>query len=258
MSICDLCKNDEELQVSHIIPNTFFKRMKKHSNQSIQLDMQPESQVEYTQESWSEKLLCRNCEQLINEFDSYVGAFTYNPRRVNVTSNKTNKDFRLFSNVDYKKLRLFQLSLIYRASLAQGKAYQHISLSETHMEQIRDSLLRKEPFSDQFLGCQMKLIWNPEKNSPFKGYVAVPIPEANKNNLVVYFIFGNFSWEFYLPKFSFKQKRDSFYVRDNGILKVPIIPFYQYPPIIKGCLTMFKKHEQGLYKFEYNKPIKQD
>jgi len=210
--------------------------------------MRHSTSIHKTQESWSEKILCRSCEELTNEFDSYVAAFTYNPKRVKIKVEKSGTKFRTYSNVNYKKFRLFQLSLLYRAALSNNLAYQHIKLSPDHMESIRISLLSRKPFSDNILGCQMKLIWNFKRNEPFQNYLSVPRKDVLNLKEVVYFIFGGFAWEFYLPKFSFKQSRNNNFIKNNGFLKVPVVDFGDYKPIIEQSDMTFAKETLGLSK----------
>ena len=248
MQNCPLCLENKPLQVSHVIPNTFFKRLKKKDGRAIQSDMRHSTNIHKTQESWSEKILCRSCEELTNEFDSYVAAFTYNPKRVKVKVDKSGTKYRTYSNVNYKKFRLFQLSLLYRAALSNNLAYQHIKLAPEHMESIRTSLLNREPFSDHILGCQMKLIWNSIRREPFQNYLSVPRKDVLKLKEIVYFIFGGFAWEFYLPKFNFKQSQNNYFIKNTGFLKVPIVDFGDYNPIVEQNEMTFAKDALGLSK----------
>jgi hypothetical protein len=248
MQTCPLCLNKATLQLSHVIPNSFFKRLKKNGGRPIESDMRDESPLYYTQESWSEKILCRDCEQRINEYDSYIAAFTYNPKRVKVKVLKLNNGQRLFSNVDYKKLRLFQLSLLFRANFSKHDSYQHIKLISNDIQDIRESIFNNNPFSDHQLGCQMRLLWYKPENRPFNDYIAVPLEDIHDKKEIVYFAFGGFSWEFHLPKFNYKQIKQGYFVKPNGVLKVPVVNDVDYEPVRNAIMSANFKDNAGLNK----------
>jgi hypothetical protein len=60
-SECALCRTTGELKRSHIIPNSFFKAMKK-DGKLVRFDFDEQSQVRLSIESWWEYLLCAECE----------------------------------------------------------------------------------------------------------------------------------------------------------------------------------------------------
>jgi hypothetical protein len=208
---------------------------------AIQSDIRPETPIIRVQESWSEKSLCSECEALTNEFDTYIAAFTYNPMRVGVRVDRSCLKFRTYMNLNYKKFRLFQHSLLFRASLSKHIAFSHINLSKDDIEMVRLALMNKEPINDKILGCRMTLIWSPVRDVPFNNIISVPVADLFKHKEIVYFVFGGFGWEFHLPKFGFKQIREGFYAKPNGSLRVPIVDFDDYEPIaLQNKLTVAK------------------
>lgn len=248
MSRCPLCAQNKKLVVSHVIPNTFFKRLKKSRGTAIQSDVRLSTPIISVQESWCEESLCLECEMLINEFDAYVAAFTYNPVRVGVQVDRSRSTQRVYSNLNYKKFRLFQLSLLFRASVSKHTAFSHIKLSEEDFDRVRFALLNTEPISDKTLGCRMTLIWNPVRNTPFKDVVSVPVSDLYPYKAIIYFVFGSFGWEFHLPRFGVKQAQEGFYVKPNGILRVPIVDFDNYVPLRLQNESIAKKDALGLYR----------
>ena len=246
MPQCPLCKNQSELKNSHVIPNTFFKRLKKTNGYSFQTAVDLTRPVVSTQESWAEVMFCGSCEDRMNEFDSYVASFTYSPKRVGATVGKSAAGYRRYTGIDYVKFRLFQLSLVYRAALSQREAYLHISLSPEHVEMVRTSILSRKVFSDFVIGCRMALLWNPVRAEVFRGHIAVPKARLERQSEIVYFIFGGFCWEFHLPKFGYKARKEGHYIKPNGTLLVPIIDFDSYPPAKEVYTSLFYKWENGL------------
>lgn len=229
MGKCPLCKKEAVLKESHVIPKTFFRRLKKVKNQAIQTDLQYNTPFYKTQDSWSEKLLCSDCEQKIGKYDAYIASFTYNPQRVGILVDKNNSKFRVYQNIDYKKFRLFQLSLLYRAALSNHVAYQHIKLFPKDLEKIRKAIISEKPINNSKFGCIMILLWNYDKDEPFNHTIAVPKKSMLLKKEIIRFVFGGFAWEFHLPKLNGNFKIYKSFLKKAGTLKVLIIDFIQYP-----------------------------
>ncbi len=70
---CKLCLENEDMQDSHIIPDAFFRFVKDQNDNVGKYIEVSESGNKIGQVSYSEKLLCRICEQkFCKEFESYV------------------------------------------------------------------------------------------------------------------------------------------------------------------------------------------
>jgi hypothetical protein len=59
--------NSKELRDSHAIPNSFFaKILRKNNGKLVEVIDDKTSPISYSADSWSEKLLCFDCEQHIS------------------------------------------------------------------------------------------------------------------------------------------------------------------------------------------------
>ena len=70
---CALCRNDAALQESHAIPDATFRRLfSKGSGSAIVLNNDPNQPIYQSQDSWTDRLLCKACEGRLNvQYDTY-------------------------------------------------------------------------------------------------------------------------------------------------------------------------------------------
>ena len=77
MAICKLCKKDKNLCNSHIIPDFFFRLLKK-SLDPTKFDyksffvLSTEKIPSKKQTGYFEKMLCEKCENQLSEYERYV------------------------------------------------------------------------------------------------------------------------------------------------------------------------------------------
>ncbi|MFC6669449.1 hypothetical protein [Marinobacterium aestuariivivens] len=69
---CALCLRTRQLEKSHIIPNSAFKPIKRGLNgKVIAVTGDKDTWVKYTNESWWEYLLCSDCEDIFEKYETY-------------------------------------------------------------------------------------------------------------------------------------------------------------------------------------------
>jgi hypothetical protein len=90
-----------------------------------------------------EYLLCGECENRFSRFEDYAKRLFYgdsSPIRLQLPL----LEDPLFI-ADYKKTKLFQLSILWRAAEAKGEFYSAVNLGEHHRERLRQMLLKEDP-----------------------------------------------------------------------------------------------------------------
>ncbi|MCZ6690900.1 MAG: hypothetical protein O7H41_15010 [Planctomycetota bacterium] len=133
----------------------------------------------YVQKGLREKLLCPECEQVINVYESYFKAFWYDKPALPRTVRR--REF-VVGSIDYAKFKLFHLSVLWRAG-ASSRVYPDVSLG-SHSSRIRQMLLCGDP--------------GPQHHYPFGGLLTVDHE-------------GTVQLEAVTPPYSFKYKRFSVY-----------------------------------------------
>ena len=118
---CALCQKAKKLCKSHIISELFYKPLydSKHRFRAIHSSI---SKISRHQKGFKELLLCDNCEQKLSKYENYVGRILLKqyPRILKMKV----RDIVHFS-IDYKKSRLFYLSILWRMSIASHEYFQY-------------------------------------------------------------------------------------------------------------------------------------
>ena len=140
--ICRLCGNLSELRESHIIPKSIFKlvRDKKLNYEFYELHNKKDKKIK---DGPKEYLLCDKCEQYLgNNYEKYFKeAIHLNKHGVDKVHDEKKL---LIKGFDYKKIKLFLLSLLWRASVSSKPEFENICLGENE-EMMREMILNDSP-----------------------------------------------------------------------------------------------------------------
>lgn len=156
---CRLCNEVKPLCNSHIIPEFFYKRMYDNKGRLLRISTAAEEKTQYKQKGIYEKLLCRECEQHISQFEIVTKRLFYD--EMNYDRIAGSNSIKIF-NLDYSKVKLFQLSLLWRASVAKNPFFENVRLGP-HEERIRKMLLQSNPGKPYEYGCIIVGLFTDEK-----------------------------------------------------------------------------------------------
>lgn len=149
---CKFCLQDKKLIDAHIIPRCFFEAMRdRRDNQPFQL--LSNTQNEHLQKLWigsyDKNILCEECEKVFQKWDNYACKI--------LLSNIHNGDYILDSNggkvgyklenIDYKKLKLFFLSVLWRASVSKRKEFKKVNTSRLFENRLKIMIKNSDPGS---------------------------------------------------------------------------------------------------------------
>src|SRR5258708_489139 len=110
-SECRLCLQKKELCDSHIVPEFFFARVYDEKHRFYGLSSVQERGIRLFQKGMREKLLCKDCEVKFSVFEHHARGVLYGGAGILI------KDFGRYmvvGDIDYKKLKLFLMSLLWR------------------------------------------------------------------------------------------------------------------------------------------------
>lgn len=121
---CKLCGKRAVLQNSHIIPRSYYKRLKRESNQLLIIVDNDEIEPRLSNSDPKEKLLCTECEQFLS-----VKYESYGTKIFRTSKNVIKQDDRITINgFDYKRFYLYFISILWRASLTSNDNFKSIAL----------------------------------------------------------------------------------------------------------------------------------
>lgn len=190
--ICCLCKQDKELRNSHIIPEFVYtalydKRHKFHVLSTLQ-----ERQRPMEQKGIREKLLCGDCEQHLSVFEQYAREVLLGGVEV-VVQNEGN--LLKLTGLEYGKFKLFQLSILWRASISAHPMFSRVSLGP-HEETIRKMIHSGNPGKQTDYPCVM---FGLTSESGIHGnFIDQPRKIHIDSHTTYRFVFTGFMWSFYV------------------------------------------------------------
>lgn len=176
-----------------------------------------EFQPQTTRTGVYDRIICKYCEDLFSPWDNYAATLLIHstPDQIHNTENKiTTYTFRA---VDYEKIKLFFISLLWRVHTSNHEVFRDFILPDSVVEELASLIKSKtaptaENFS-VFLGksddeCLSQIIYNPkiEKNNKAElakiyipGYVAhIMINSADiPSELFLYLLHPSSSWSAY-------------------------------------------------------------
>lgn len=133
---CQFCNQSfPKLVKSHIIPRSFYKTLRDESKPySIYLEAGKEKNHEkyYQSGIHDAEIVCEACEKLFNPFDTHG----YQVLKKTLKTKKIYHDgdgypcAYFIENADYTKLKLFVLSMLWRAHVSSHKFFSHVNLGK--------------------------------------------------------------------------------------------------------------------------------
>ena len=245
--ICKLCNKVGVLKESHAIPDFYIRGLEhklptgsKRELQpfSIVLSADPEMEGGAKQRGYWEKilgikeyLLCGACEQKFQTNETYVRNLLYGnaPPPLKKLRIGTSLDLGITQHdidgfldarkviVDYKKLKLFQLSLLWRAGIAKGSFFKNVDLGEFHSARLQALLHAENPGLDTDYACVMIDL---QHNG--NGYTDwIEMPRRSKRGQVNYqFIIGGYMYLFTVSKQRSRPSAQCCSVKSSGEMMI--------------------------------------
>jgi hypothetical protein len=158
--ICKLCKAQAKLCKSHIIPRAFFKPVLEGGSTFWQVSIGGEVGVSKKAAQYWDWLLCVNCEKILKTYDDYALGFLKKEVWGKVPPQN---DYLVVEGMDYKKLKLFQLSVLWRAGVTNHKMFRRMDLVDEEGS-IRDLIIRADPGEPTQYPCFMSPVYWDEQS----------------------------------------------------------------------------------------------
>ena len=157
--ICKLCKEPGDLCRSHLIPEWGYAGVYDDVHKFVALDLLNKEKRKIRQKGEWETLLCRGCETVFSVWEKY-GKRIWD-LDTGQWEELTGGGLR-GTGLDYRSLKLFLLSILWRADVAISEIGENVSLG-LHSEKIRLMLLDKDPREPSLYPCMMVRIFEGER-----------------------------------------------------------------------------------------------
>ena len=126
--ICKLCGvSGLDMAKSHIIPRAFTHDLRGQAPHLLVIDTETGDNTHTQSGDWDDSILCRACEASFSQWDRYAVGFFRGNLGPLIGSNAEAQWFEA-TEYQYNKLKLFLLSLIWRASVTSKPFFDEVSL----------------------------------------------------------------------------------------------------------------------------------
>ena len=236
-NVCRLCNKTSELRQSHILPEFLYKKTYDEIHRALLITREKEN---YVQKGIREYLLCQQCETKLSKYEKYANEIIN--EFPNFSLDRSGK-FAYFDGVDYFRFKLFQLSLIWRASISTHRAFTQVKLGP-HEEKIRRMLNDENPGKTTDYGCLISMLLGTELldkilQSPVK------FKEKFRGHTAYKFVFGNITWVYIVSRHKADSVMKSLFLQESGLLRVMISSYDER--------SQLEKIAKNLHEFEQSR-----
>ena len=220
-STCRLCLTSTSLIKSHIVSNSIFSlvRDKTMNNRFYAIGSQTDNIV---QDGPKEYLLCRECEQKIGRYEKYYKeAVHLNRHKIEIIQD--NK-VAIIRNLDYKKIKLFLLSILWRMSISSLHQFAKVSLLNNE-DVMRKIIFEEKPGrSHEFPIAAIIPLFDGKMN---EGWMFFPIISDRHDGITYYMVIGGILYSISMTQHD--RRFDKWLLYESGHWAMPLIDFYKIP-----------------------------
>lgn len=139
---CKYCGHHyTKLAKAHIIPRSFFKIIRGSEKHSVELIVKENDEKQKFWQSGfhDSRIVCNDCEKLFNKFDTHGYDVLSAVLSKKIICNDLVYPSYLIENFDYHKLKLFFLSMLWRAHASSLPFFSHVNLG-SHESILRSNI----------------------------------------------------------------------------------------------------------------------
>jgi hypothetical protein len=215
MNPCALCLQPKPLCRSHIVPEFMHVGMYDDKHRFFGLSSTPERPVRFFQKGLREQLLCDDCEQQFSYYEHYASRVFYG-KEVQVQPVEIGM---LLSGLDYPRLKLFLLSLLWRFSVTKLEHLKGAQLGP-HAERLRQMLIDEDPGRQLVYPCMITAVVHDRKH--VSDLIVPPMTTHVDRQHVWNLVVAGFLMSFFVGKGSPPETLNPLFLQEGGTLVVPI------------------------------------
>jgi hypothetical protein len=179
-----LCASDARIVESHIVPEFLYEPLYDEKHRFFEISLDPGQRDKIKQKGLREPLLCELCEQRLSVFEGYARQLFRGGIQITVIAD--GEHLRL-SGIDYPKLKLFQISILWRAGVSRLPAFAQVDLGP-HEPRLRQMLSLGDPGPASEYGCVMSAAMHGREL--LQGLVVPPTHATVDGQKAYRFVFG--------------------------------------------------------------------
>ncbi|WP_286261992.1 hypothetical protein [Thalassotalea atypica] len=151
---CKGCGENKKLIKAHIIPKSFYMDLRANANH---LNIVPSNVGERQSRSnigdYDTNILCKDCDTIMEKYDDY-GKKLLLDQRDSFIEHERNGQLLGWEvhNFDYLKLKLFFLSILWRASISSRPFFRRVSLAQ-YEDKLKELIWNEQDDDNHTFGC---------------------------------------------------------------------------------------------------------
>jgi hypothetical protein len=156
---CKLCGNSKELlKKSHIVPDFMYQDLFDEKHRIFEVLLKQDDQLKKKPRQsggYDKDILCGNCDnKILGSLERYASLVLYGGIELTIENSQGQNKSKYVSvkGLDYRKFKLFLLSILWRASISNLPIFQKVNLGE-HEQILRNKILSNHPGSSVEYPC---------------------------------------------------------------------------------------------------------
>jgi hypothetical protein len=238
--ICKLCHRKKTLRKSHIIPEWAYTALYDQDHKYFMISSF-DDRIKFKYQGEYEELLCDDCESYLGEFDEYGRNVMLNRpgERDCGLSTFFEDDTIVVEGVQYAEMKLFQLSVLWRAGISSRDFFDKVQLGP-HEHAIRGMLVDRDPGRPGDYGCIMlPVLWG--TGEPLVDMVLPPESFRANGHRWYKFLFAGCAWMFVVSGHRKNFKHKQLFLNTSHELILPLISAEQAKWIRKNIDLVVRK-----------------
>jgi hypothetical protein len=227
MPECKLCLQPKPLRNSHIVPEFFYRPAYDEKGRLLAMRSDDRRPV-LIQKGLRERLLCHECEQLLNDsYEKPVKTFWYD--RAPVPDPLTGSAYRI-EGIPYAPFKLLHLSILWRFTIATDPAFEKTNLGP-HEERIRRMILENDPGRPDEYQTFGVLLRMPDTGKPNVGTFMPPVERRLDGRRVMLMVYGACAWHVVVAKHPLVEPLSDGVLKPDGGMFMPVKNITDFSPV---------------------------
>jgi hypothetical protein len=205
---------------SHIIPEFIYKAMYDSKHKYHVLSTQTDRSRPMEQKGLRESLLCGDCEQKLSVYEKYAREVLFGGSEIML---QNMGEYLILTELNYEKLKLFQLSILWRASISTLSMFSEVNLKSEDEDQIRNFIYAGNPGEQTDYPCLMFGLTS--KSGVHDNFIDKPFTLDNDEQITYRFLFAGFMWIFFSSSNKIPSQLKNIVLNEMGKMIIPIKEF---------------------------------
>jgi hypothetical protein len=207
---CALCREERPLRKSHVIPEFMFGPLYDEKHRFYGISNIPTKPNRIFQKGPREKLLCDNCEQRVSRYESYASDVFFGNAATQPA--RTHTGF-LFTGLDYKPLKLFFMSILWRLGTTSIPHLKGAELGR-HQGRVRSLLCADDPADYLTFPAMITALMFDRRHIP--GLIVPPLHSRVEGRRVWAVVISGFLFHFFVSNRQPPQNVWGGFLQENG------------------------------------------